>query len=146
MSTTTKLDKDEKGKEIDIKMYRGMIGSLLYLTASKPDIMFSVCLCARFQSYPKESHLLAIKRIFHYLSGTIDIGLWYPRGTHIDLTCYSDTDFAITRSIGKVLVELAIFLVIHLFHSLVRNKIRLNFRLLRRNMLPQVVVVHKHFG
>ncbi|KAH9762965.1 hypothetical protein KPL70_001008 [Citrus sinensis] len=94
MSTTTKLDKDEKGKEVDIKMYRGMIESLLYLTASRPDIMFSVCLCARFQSCPKESHLLAVKRIFRYLSGTIDIGLWYPRGTHIDLTCYSDADFA----------------------------------------------------
>ncbi|KAH9725866.1 hypothetical protein KPL70_008032 [Citrus sinensis] len=94
MSTTTKLDKDEKGKEVDIKMYRGMIGSLLYLTASRPDIMFSVCLCARFQSCPKESHLLAVKRIFLYLSGTIDIGLWYPRGTHIDLTCFSDADFA----------------------------------------------------
>ncbi|KAH9649857.1 hypothetical protein KPL70_026141 [Citrus sinensis] len=94
MSTTTKLDKDEKGKEVDIKMYRGMIGSLLYLTASRPDIMFSVCLCARFQSCSKESHLLAVKRIFRYLSGTIDIGLWYPRGTHIDLTCFSDADFA----------------------------------------------------
>ncbi|KAH9671809.1 hypothetical protein KPL70_017497 [Citrus sinensis] len=94
MSTTTKLDKDEKGKEVDIKMYRGMIGSLLYLTASRPDIMFSVCLCARFQSCPKESHLLAVKRIFRYLSGTIDIGFWYPRGTHIDLTCFSDADFA----------------------------------------------------
>ncbi|KAH9697094.1 hypothetical protein KPL71_023469 [Citrus sinensis] len=90
----TKLDKDEKGKEVDIKMYRGMIGSLLYLTASRPDIMFCVCLCARFQSCPKESHLLAVKRIFRYLSGTIDIGLWYPRGTHIDLTCFSDADFA----------------------------------------------------
>ncbi|KAH9685562.1 Integrase catalytic domain-containing protein [Citrus sinensis] len=94
MSTTTKLDKDEKGKEVDIKMYRGMIGSLLYLTASRPDIMFGVCLCARFQSCPKESHLLAVKRIFRYLSGTIDIGLWYPRGTHIDLTCFSDADFS----------------------------------------------------
>ncbi|KAH9763597.1 Integrase catalytic domain-containing protein [Citrus sinensis] len=94
MSTTTKLDKYEKGKEVDIKMYRGMIGSLLYLTASRPDIMFSVCLCARFQSCPKESHLLAVKRIFRYLNGTIDNGLWYPRGTHIDLTCFSDADFA----------------------------------------------------
>ncbi|KAH9724699.1 hypothetical protein KPL70_007586 [Citrus sinensis] len=94
MSTTTKLDKDEKGKEVDIKMYRGMIGSLLYLTASRPDIMFSVYLCARFQSCLKESDLLAVKRIFRYLSGTIDIGLWYPRGTHIDLTCFSDADFA----------------------------------------------------
>ncbi|KAH9688106.1 Integrase catalytic domain-containing protein [Citrus sinensis] len=94
MSTTIKLDKYEKGKEVDIKTYRGMIGSLLYLTASRPDIMFSVCLCARFQSCPKESHMLAVKRIFRYLIGTIYLGLWYPRGTHIDLTCYSDVDFA----------------------------------------------------
>ncbi|KAH9750253.1 hypothetical protein KPL71_013814 [Citrus sinensis] len=94
MSTTIKLDKDEKGKEVDIKTYRGMIGSLLYLTASRPDIMFSVYLCARFQSCPKESHILAVKRIFRYLIGTINLGLWYPRGTHIDLTCYSDADFA----------------------------------------------------
>ena len=70
-----------------------MIGSLLYLTASRPDIIFSVCLCARFWSYPKESHLLAVKRIFHYLSGTIDLGLWHPRGMHIDLTCYLNADF-----------------------------------------------------
>ncbi|KAH9716551.1 hypothetical protein KPL71_021497 [Citrus sinensis] len=94
MSTTIKLDKDEKGKEVDIKIYRGMIGSLLYLTASRPDIMFSVCLCARFQSCPKESHMLAVKFIFRYLIGTINLGLWYPRGIHIDLTCYSDADFA----------------------------------------------------
>ncbi|RVX14861.1 Retrovirus-related Pol polyprotein from transposon RE1 [Vitis vinifera] len=61
MSSSIKLDKDEKGKSIDSTMYRGMIGSLLYLTASRPDIMYSVCLCARFQSCPKESHLSAIK-------------------------------------------------------------------------------------
>ena len=71
-----------------------MISSLLYLTASIPNIMFSVYLCASFQSCPKESHLFAIKRILCYLNGTIDLGLWYPRGIHIDLTCYSDADFA----------------------------------------------------
>ncbi|KAH9768937.1 Integrase catalytic domain-containing protein [Citrus sinensis] len=105
MSTTIKLDKDEKDKKVDIKTYRGMIGSLLYLTASRPDIIFSVCLCARFQSCPKESHLLAVKRIFLYLIGTINLGLWYPRGTHIDLTCYSDADFARYKVDRKVLVE-----------------------------------------
>ena len=93
MSSTIKLDKDEKGKEVNIKTYQGMIRFLLYLTISRPDIMFSVCLWARFQSCPKESHLLAVKRIFSYLSGTIDLGLWYLRGTHINLTCYSDADF-----------------------------------------------------
>ena len=56
--------------------------------------MFSVCMCAKFQSSPNESHLFAVKKIFCYLSGTIDLGLWYLRGTHIDLTCYSNADFA----------------------------------------------------
>ena len=82
MSTTIKLDKDEKGKEVDIKMNRDMIDSLLYLTASRLYIMFSIYLCARFQSYPKESHLLAVKKIFRYLSGSIDLGFWYSRKTH----------------------------------------------------------------
>ena len=68
MSPSIKLDKDEKGNLVDVKLYRGMIGSLLYLTASRPDIMFSVCLCARFQSCLKESHLIALKRIFRYLT------------------------------------------------------------------------------
>ena len=71
-----------------------MIGSLLYLTASRPDIMFSVCMCARFQSAPKESHLLAVKRIFRYLSGSIEIGLWYSRESSYELIAYSDADFA----------------------------------------------------
>jgi hypothetical protein len=94
MSPSTKLDKDEKGKPVDVKLYRGMIGSLLYLTASRPDIMFSVCLCARFQSSPKESHLIAVKRIFRYLLGTIDLGLWYPKSNSFDLISYTDADFA----------------------------------------------------
>ena len=75
MATTTKLDKDDQGKCVDIKLYRSMIGSLLYLTASRPDIIFSVCLCARFQSCPKESYLIAVKRISHYVKGTIGMGL-----------------------------------------------------------------------
>jgi hypothetical protein len=94
MSPSTKLDKDEKGKPVDVKLYRGMIGSLLYLTASRPDIMFSVCLCARFQSCPKESYLIAVKRIFRYLLGTIDLGLWYPKSNSFDLISYTDADFA----------------------------------------------------
>ena len=71
MATTTKLDKDEQGINEDIKLYRSMIGSLLYLTASRSDIMFSVCLYARFQSCPKESHLITVKRIIRYFKGTI---------------------------------------------------------------------------
>jgi len=75
MSPTCRLDKDEDGSNIDQKLYRGMIGSLLYLTASRPDILFSVCICARFQSNPKESHMLAIKGIIRYMKGTSNLGL-----------------------------------------------------------------------
>ncbi|GKA37710.1 retrovirus-related pol polyprotein from transposon TNT 1-94 [Tanacetum coccineum] len=75
MSPDTKLTKDEEGESVDNKKYRGMIGSLLYLTASRPDIMFSVCLCARFQEDPKTSHLEAVKRIFRYIKGTTHLGL-----------------------------------------------------------------------
>ncbi|KAK8573562.1 hypothetical protein V6N13_009652 [Hibiscus sabdariffa] len=93
MSSSIKLDKDEEGKCVDSKLYRSMIGSLLYLTASRPDIMFSVCLCARFQANPKESHLKAVKRIFRYLQDTPSLGLWYPRDSTFDLHAYSDADY-----------------------------------------------------
>ena len=74
-ATSTYLDLDEKGKSVDELRYRGMIGLLLYLTASRPDIMLSVCLCARYMANPKESHLTAVKRIIKYLKGTTNVGL-----------------------------------------------------------------------
>ncbi|WVZ60555.1 hypothetical protein U9M48_010561 [Paspalum notatum var. saurae] len=94
MSTNEHLDADVEGKPVDQSTYRSMIGSLLYLTASRPDIMFSVCLCARFQAAPKESHLTAVKRILRYLKHTPSIGLWYPEGAKLELLGYSDSDFA----------------------------------------------------
>ncbi|GAU51330.1 hypothetical protein TSUD_412770 [Trifolium subterraneum] len=94
MHPSTSLDKDEKGKNVSEKEYRGMIGSLIYLTASRPDIVFAVGLCARFQTSPKESHLIAVKRIFRYLVGTPDVGLWYKKGSHFDLQAYCDADYA----------------------------------------------------
>ena len=101
MSTSCYLDKDESGQSIDIKQYRGMIGSLLYLSASRPDIMFSVCMCARFQSNPKQSHLSAVKRIMRYLLGTINLGLWYPKNSTCNLIGYSDSDFAGSKTDRK---------------------------------------------
>ncbi|GJY66599.1 hypothetical protein Tco_0468837 [Tanacetum coccineum] len=92
MSFDTKLTKDEECESVDSIMYRGMIGSLLYLTASRPNIMFSVCLCARFQEAPKTSHLKVVKRIFQYIKGTTHLGLWYPKGTSIETTVYADSD------------------------------------------------------
>jgi hypothetical protein len=94
MPTATKLNQDQSGKKVDITNYRGMIGSLLYLTASRPDIMFATCLCARFQADPRESHLIAVKRIFRYLKGTPNFGIWYPKGTGFNLVGYTDSDFA----------------------------------------------------
>ncbi|BFG37724.1 hypothetical protein CerSpe_239980 [Prunus speciosa] len=94
MSTSTKLSKDSHGKSVDQKLYRSMIGSLLYLTASRPDISFSVGLCARFQSDPKESHLLAVKRILRYVSGTTNFGVYYSFDSNVELAGYSDADWA----------------------------------------------------
>ncbi|GJY21864.1 retrovirus-related pol polyprotein from transposon TNT 1-94 [Tanacetum coccineum] len=94
MSSDTKLTKDEECESVDSTKYQGMIGSLLYLTASRPDIMFSVCLCARFQEAPKTSHLEAVKSIFRYIKGTMHLGLWYPKGTDIETVVYVDSDHA----------------------------------------------------
>jgi len=94
MTTTTKLDKDEQGINVDIKFYRSMIGSLLYLTASRLNTMFSVYLCARFKSSPKEFHLIAVKCIIRYLKGTIRMDLWHPKVKQYPMTSYSDADYA----------------------------------------------------
>ena len=94
MSTTTKLTKYEQGKGVEEKLYKGMIGSFLYLTASRPDIMFSVYLSERFQSCPKEYHSSVVKRIFRYLINTKIVSLWYLRDDCLDLIGYSDADHA----------------------------------------------------
>ncbi|KAI3825339.1 hypothetical protein L1987_06821 [Smallanthus sonchifolius] len=88
-----KLNSDPEGKDVDCQLYRAMIGSLMYLTASRPDIMFAVCICSRFQAKPKESHLIAVKRIFRYLKGKQRLGLWYPHGSNFDFNAYTDSDF-----------------------------------------------------
>ena len=94
MSTSTKLDMDINGEYFDQKTYRGMIGSLLYITITRLDIMFSIGLYARFQSNPKQSHLKVVKRIFRYLKGTPSLGLWYPNSKNIELLTYIEADFA----------------------------------------------------
>jgi hypothetical protein len=98
IALSTSLGEDLSGKRVDEKKYQGMIGSLLYLTASRPDILFATCLCARFQSEPKESHFNAVKRIFRYLNSTKDLGLFYPKAQSLDLLSYSDADYAGSRT------------------------------------------------
>ncbi|GJU42171.1 putative ribonuclease H-like domain-containing protein [Tanacetum coccineum] len=93
METNKALVKDEEAEDVDVHLYRSMIGSLMYLTASRPDIMFAVCACARFQVTPKTSHFNAVKRIFRYLKGQPKLGLWYPRDSPFDLEAFSDSDY-----------------------------------------------------
>ncbi|GJX79862.1 putative ribonuclease H-like domain-containing protein [Tanacetum coccineum] len=93
METNKPLTKDEEVENMDVHLYRSMIGSLMYLTASRPDIMFAVCACARFQVTPKTPHLHVVKRIFRYLKGQPKLGLWYPRDSPFDLEAFSDSDY-----------------------------------------------------
>ncbi|GJW11223.1 uncharacterized mitochondrial protein-like protein [Tanacetum coccineum] len=94
METQKPLLKDENGKEVDVYMYRSIIDSLMYLTSLRPNIMFVVCACARYQANPKASHLSAMKRIFRYLKGQLKLGLWYPKDSPFDLVAYTDSDYA----------------------------------------------------
>ncbi|GJW14925.1 putative ribonuclease H-like domain-containing protein [Tanacetum coccineum] len=94
IETNKALLKDEEAKDVDVHLYKSMIGSLMYLTACRPDIMFDVCACASFQVTPKVSHLHAVKRIFRYLKGQPKLGLWYPRDSPFDLEAFSDSDYA----------------------------------------------------
>ncbi|GJV16585.1 hypothetical protein Tco_1361908 [Tanacetum coccineum] len=94
MVPPNKLGPDLNGKAVNETQYKGMSGSLMYLTTSRPNIQFSICLCARYQANPKESYLIAIKRIFKYLKGTPSLGLWYLKCLGFDLKGYSDSDYA----------------------------------------------------
>jgi Reverse transcriptase (RNA-dependent DNA polymerase) len=94
MAIDANIGVDEGERSIDIHRYRAMIGNLLYLTASRPDIMFSVCLYARYQANPKESRLVALKRILRYVKGTLNLGLWYGRQIEFNLIGFTDADFA----------------------------------------------------
>ncbi|GJX20889.1 putative ribonuclease H-like domain-containing protein [Tanacetum coccineum] len=94
IETQKPLLKDENGEEVDVHMYRLMIGSLMYLTSSRPDIMFVVCACTRYQVNPKVSHLHVVKRVFRYLKGQPKLGLWYPKDSPFDLVAYTNSDYA----------------------------------------------------
>nr|GFA13958.1 retrovirus-related Pol polyprotein from transposon TNT 1-94 [Tanacetum cinerariifolium] len=94
IDTKKPLLKDPDGEDVDVHTYRSMIGSLMYLTSSRPNIMFAVYACARFQVTPKASHLYAVKRIFRYLKRKPHLGLWYPKDSPFDLVSYSDSDYA----------------------------------------------------
>lgn len=106
MNPTCSLEKDE----VRNKVYRGMIGSLLYLTSSRPDSLFSDYLCAHFQSYPRESHLTTVKRIFRYLKGTTNLGLCYKKYKEYNLVGYYDAGYARDRLERKITSKIFHFL------------------------------------
>nr|GEZ56032.1 retrovirus-related Pol polyprotein from transposon TNT 1-94 [Tanacetum cinerariifolium] len=103
IETQKPLVKDKEAADVDVHLYRSMIGSLMYLTAFRPDIMFAVCACSRFQVTPKTSHLQAVKRILMYLKGQPKLGLWYPKVSSFNLEAYSDSDYAATLFKGRLL-------------------------------------------
>nr|GEW97863.1 hypothetical protein [Tanacetum cinerariifolium] len=94
MVEKSKLDKDKEGKAVDPSHYRGMIGTLLYLTASRPDLQFAICMCAQYQARPTEKHIHAVKRIFRYLRGIVHRGLWYPKDSSVSLIAFADGNYA----------------------------------------------------
>ena len=134
------------GNMVDQKLYRSMIGSLLYVTTSRPDVMFSVCMCARFQASLKESHLKDTKRILRYLKHTQNVGLWYPKGAKFELVGYSDSDYAGCKVERKSTSGNVNYWEDHLFHGHQRSKIVLHYQPPKPNTYPPVVVVHKYFG
>ncbi|GKF49725.1 retrovirus-related pol polyprotein from transposon TNT 1-94 [Tanacetum coccineum] len=94
LATKPKLDVDLSGELVDQSDYRSKIGSLMYLTYSRPDLVQAVCYCARYQARPTQKHLQEVKRIFKYLKGTINMGLWYPKDSGFELTAFADADHA----------------------------------------------------
>ncbi|GKD72339.1 hypothetical protein Tco_1330621 [Tanacetum coccineum] len=84
------MDEDLQGTPVDAILYRGMIGSLMYMISNRPNLIYAVCLCARYHAKPTEKHLNAVKQIFRYLKGTINMGIWYSKDTDMPLTAYSD--------------------------------------------------------
>ncbi|GKB69857.1 hypothetical protein Tco_0931269 [Tanacetum coccineum] len=101
MVERTNVDEDLSGIPVDQTQYRSMIGSLMYLTASRPDLVFAVCMCARYQSKPTKKHLEAVKWVFRYLQGSINIGLWYPKDTAMALTTFGITDHEVVKTLER---------------------------------------------
>ncbi|GJZ20095.1 putative ribonuclease H-like domain-containing protein [Tanacetum coccineum] len=146
IETQKPLVKDEEASDVDVHLYRSMIGSLMYLTASRPDIMFAVCACSRFQVTPKTSHLSAVKRIFRYLKGKPKLGLWYPKVSSFDLEAYSDSDYARANLDRKSTTRGVNFLAGDLFLSNVKSRPLWLLLLQRQNMLLLQIDVGKFCG
>ncbi|XP_019230158.1 PREDICTED: uncharacterized protein LOC109211109 [Nicotiana attenuata] len=146
MSPATSRDKNEEGKPVDESKYRGMIGSLFYLTSNRPDIVFSVCRCTRFQATPKESYLTIVKQIIRYLIGTTSHGLWYPRLNNFKLKGFQTQIFQEIKMTRKAQVELVNYLKNCLFPGTLRNMDQLHYLQMKLNTLPLDNDVVNYFG
>jgi hypothetical protein len=146
MSTTTALDADEEGEHVDQKEYRSMIGSLLYLTVTRPDIQFSVCLCTHFQASSMTSHRQVVKRIFRYLRHTPDFGLRYSASSSLPLHGFLDADFSECRLDRKFTYGTCQFWDLLCCLGLPANSQVLLNPLPRQGTLPQLVVSLSSFG
>nr|GEV12165.1 hypothetical protein [Tanacetum cinerariifolium] len=143
IETQKPLVKDEEAADVDVRLYRSIIGSLMYLTASRLDIMFAVCACFRFQVTPKSSHLQAVKRIFRYLKGQPKLGLWYPKVSSFDLEAYSDSDYTGAILTGNSQQEVVNILAGDLFHGNAKSRLLWLLLLQRQNMLPLLTAMDK---
>lgn len=110
MNTTCKLDKNGEGTPVEQRLYRNMIWSVIYLSASRPDIMLSVWLCVRFQPYPMESQLKEVKKIIKSVEHTSNFGLWYPKQTHFDLCVHTNSNFVRSKNGKKSTSGVCLFL------------------------------------
>nr|GEX39423.1 uncharacterized mitochondrial protein AtMg00810-like [Tanacetum cinerariifolium] len=143
METSKPLLKDEDRQEVDVHMYRSMIGSLMYLTSSRPDIMFVVCTCARHQVSPKASYLHAVKRIFRYLKGQPKVGLWYPKDSPFELEAYTDSDYVRSSLDMKSTTGDVNSLAVDLYPGSVKTRKWLQTPQLRLSMLLLQVIVDR---
>ncbi|GJT97540.1 hypothetical protein Tco_1093058 [Tanacetum coccineum] len=137
----SKLDENPLGILVDQTWFRGMVGSLMYLTASKPDLVFAVYMCARYQAKPTKKHLEAIKRVFRYLRGTINWGIWYPKDTDMALTAYADANHIgcqDTRSSSSMILRLKGSLRLNLDEMLSIGMLKLIARRSRRSKMPWI--------
>ncbi|GKA49824.1 retrovirus-related pol polyprotein from transposon TNT 1-94 [Tanacetum coccineum] len=146
MVEKSKLDEDKEGKAVDPSHYRGMIGTLLYLTASRPDLQFSICMCARYQARPTEKHLHVVKRIFRYLRGTVNRGLWYLNDSSIALTAFADANHAGCQDTRRSTSSSMQHLKIDLLAGDQKGRKALRYPVQKLNILLCRDVVLKFFG
>nr|GEY84472.1 hypothetical protein [Tanacetum cinerariifolium] len=141
-----KLDLDQHGSLVDATKYHSMIGALMYLTSSRPNIVHATCLCARYQDKPTEKHLKEVKRIFRYLWRTVNTGLWYTKDSGFKLTRFSDADYTGCKDTFKSTSRGAQFLGEKLVSWSSKNKIIQSCQLRKQNMCLYLLDVPKSFG